>query len=125
MALVGVQLLLVFALVLDQVGVIFPIVWVLFFVDWMDAAAVFPVAVGMVHLCLARLQKTARQFRNPVGGSYVDIESIELMGNTLTRLGYIDLVTLDLVRGSHEQSKILRHFALYRHAKIEKNSLLD
>ena len=107
MALVGVQLLLVFALVLDQVGVIFPIVWVLFFVDWMDAAAVFPVAVGMVHLCLARLQKTSWQFRNPIGGPNVDIEPIELMGNTLTGLGYIDLVTLDLVGGPDEQPEIL------------------
>ena len=51
--LIRAELLLILALILDNNGVIFPIVWILLFIDGMNAAAIFPISMRMIHLRLA------------------------------------------------------------------------
>ena len=47
---IGVKFSLILPLVFQQRGVVFPVVWILFFVERMDPAAVLLVAVDMVEL---------------------------------------------------------------------------
>ena len=64
---------------------IFPIVWILLFVDGVNAAAIFTIAVRMIHLGLARLQETSPKLRDAVGSTNIDVKSIELMIDALPR----------------------------------------
>ena len=74
--LIRVQLILILALILDQRGVVFPVVRVLFFPERMSAAAVFFVAVGVIDLCMATFQETSPEFRKSIGQSYVQIPGV-------------------------------------------------
>jgi hypothetical protein len=69
--LIRIQLLLILALVLDNNGVIFPIVWILFFVDRMHPAAIFTIAMRVIHLRLTRTEETSAKLGNTIGSPNV------------------------------------------------------
>ena len=56
--LVRVKLLLIPAFVFDYNGVIFPIVWILFFVDGMYTTSILAISMRVVHLSFAGFQET-------------------------------------------------------------------
>ena len=85
---------------------IFPIVWILLFVDGVYAAAILPITVGMIHLSLARFQKTSPEFGDPVSRADIDVKRVELMIDTLSGLGKIELITFDVVRRPDKQPEI-------------------
>ncbi len=64
---------LVLALVFDQFGVVFTIVWILLLVNRMNAAAILAIAMCVIHLCLTGLKEATAQFRNTIGHPYVHI----------------------------------------------------
>ena len=98
---VRVKLPLVLALVLDQVGVVFTIVWILLLVDRMYPAPILPIAMGMIHLCLARLQETSTEFGDSIRGTHVHIEGVQLIRYTERAFRILQVVTFDFVRGSY------------------------
>ena len=53
------ELALVLPLVFYQVGVVFTIVWILLLVNGMNTAAIFAIAMGVIHLCFTGLQETS------------------------------------------------------------------
>ena len=57
--LIRVEFPLVFSLVFDEFGIVFAVVRILFFINRMTTAAVFPVAMSVVDLGVAALQETS------------------------------------------------------------------
>jgi hypothetical protein len=86
----------------------------------MDPASIFPVSVSMIHLGLAIFQKTFPEFRNAIGHPDVQVKSVELMIDILTRFLKIQLIALDLIRGPDEQFEIFGHFAFNTYTKVNK-----
>src|SRR5687767_10262745 len=98
--------------------------WILFFVDRMNSAAILAVAMCMVHLCFARLQKAPTQFGDPIGGAHVQVESIKLMRDALARLSEIEFIIFDFIRRPDEQFKIFRHLTLNRDSQVYIHAFL-
>ena len=96
-ALIRIQFFLILALILDNNGVIFPIVWILLFIDWMNAATIFPISMRVIHLSFACFQKTSSKFRYAISSTNIYIKCIELMIDALPSLGKIQCVTFNLI----------------------------
>ena len=93
---------LVLALVFNQVGVVFTIVWILLLVNRVNAASILAITMGMIHLGFAGLQKATAQFRNAVSRPDVNVQRVEFMGNAQRAFRIPELITLDFIRWPHE-----------------------
>lgn len=124
-SLVRIQFSLIFSLVLNEIGIVFSVVGVLLFMNWMGTAPVFFIAMGMVDLCPASINRASAQLRKSVGGSDIYIQGIEAMPDGLACLRYVDTKAFDIVRRANEQFKIFAHIMLDRSTDIVVDTLLD
>ena len=105
-ALIGVEFFLVLAFILDQIWVVFTIVRILFLINRMHTAPVFPVAMGMVHLRFTGLEETPSEFRKTIGGANIYVKRVELMRDALVGFRQAQFVALDLIRRSNKNAEI-------------------
>ena len=84
MQLIRIHFFLVTALVFDERRVIFTMMWILFFIPWMNAAAVLHITVLMVDLRPAFFDETTLQFRNSIGNAKLNIEGIHISTKRLS-----------------------------------------
>ena len=94
--LVWVELSLILPLVFDQGGVIFTVLGVLFFVNRMYPATVFPVSMRMVHLNLAVRVKALGKIGNAVAQAHVQIERVDVMNDAAPSFRRRHRIVLDL-----------------------------
>ena len=123
--LVGTEFLFILPFVFDQVGIVFAVVRILFLIDGMPAAPVFPVAMRVIDLCVASFQETTPQLRKTVSGADVDVEGVEFMLYALAGLRHIHGIALDLIRRPDEKLEVFGHIPLNGRTQVDVSALLD
>ena len=103
---IGVQFLLISTLVFDQIGMIFAVLRILLFEEWMNPTPVLPVTVGMVHLYLTIRDKALGQIRDALRYPHIDIKRIDAVTDALPPFRKAQRITLDLVRWPHKQPQV-------------------
>ena len=74
---VRIELFLVTPLVFDKLRIVLAIVGILLLIERVAAAAVFPVPVYVVNLCMAAFEKTPSQLGQAVGNANIDVETVQ------------------------------------------------
>ena len=105
--LIRVHFSLILTLVFDKIGVIFSVLGILLFIDGMHPASVLAVAMGMVHLDLAIVDKTLGQLGDAVGNPNVDIKRIDIVIDGWPALGKVYCIAFDIKGWPHKQAKVL------------------
>lgn len=82
--LIRIEFPFIFSFVLQKCGVIFPIMWILFFIDRMHAASILAVAMCVIHLRFTIFEETSSKLRNSVRSTNINIEGVEFMGDAGT-----------------------------------------
>lgn len=117
-SLVRTQFLLIFPFVFYEIRVILPIVWILFFIDWVHPTSIVPISMGMVHLCFTIIQETLSELRNAICCPDIQIKGIEFVRNALGRFGNTQFVAFDFIRRPNKYSEVLRHLTFNSYSKV-------
>ena len=99
---IRIQPVFVFTRVFDQLRIVLAVMWVLFFIDRVTAAAVLSVAMCVVDLGVARFEKAPAQLRQPVSEADVDVKTVEPVLKGLARFRDSQFVRLYFIRRPDE-----------------------